>query len=195
MNMGGGNNALFQLKRKIAMKELIIGCGKQKDKKTLTSNGDKIYKNPITLDINPDVKPDVVHDLEIIPLPFKDNEFDEIHAYEVLEHTGNQGDYKFFFNQFTDFWRILKPDGFLCATVPKWDSIWAWGDPSHKRIINQGTLVFLSQDDYKKQIDGGVSPMTDFRYIYKADFKTVYYRDVGEKLQFVLQAIKENNHE
>jgi len=172
------------------MKELIIGCGKNRDKKMFGLNGDDTYHNPITLDINPDVKPDCLWDLEDIPLPFPDNEFDEIHAYEVLEHTGNQGDYKFFFNQFTDFWRILKKDGLLIAGVPQYDSIWAWGDPSHKRIINLGSLLFLSQEEYVKQIDNDKSPMTDFRYMYKADLKLVTYQEINNNLLFILRAIK-----
>lgn len=171
------------------MKELIIGCGKQKSKKMLSSNGSKEYENPVTLDINPDVKPDVVWDLEKLPLPFKDNEFDEIHAYEILEHTGNQGDYKFFFAQFSEFWRILKPGGFIMATVPMWNSLWAYGDPSHTRVINQGSLVFLSQKEYKRQIDEGISPMTDFRYIYKVDFDIFYCKVEGQNLHFVLEKV------
>ncbi len=172
------------------MKELIIGCGKHKEKKLLRTNGSETYDNPVTLDINPDVTPDVVWDLENIPLPFEDNEFDEIHAYEVLEHIGQLGDYKFFFNQFSDFWRILKPDGCICATVPMWDSLWAWGDPSHKRIINQGSLMFLSQDEYTEQIDVKKTPMTDFRYIYKANFGTIHSNVKGRNLFFILRAIK-----
>ena len=169
------------------MKELIIGCG-QRLHKDIETNGNKKFDNPVTLDINPDCKPDVLWDLEKLPLPFKDNEFDEIHAYEVLEHTGQQGDHKFFFDQFTEFWRILKPGGLLCATTPKWDSTGAWGDPSHKRIINDMTLVFLSQYEYRKQV--GMTPMTDFRYMYKADFDIIYIDKTESSLAFVLKAVK-----
>ncbi len=188
--MGGAITPLPNLLEN-EMKELIIGCGQHKKKILLPPNKEG-YENPVTLDINPNVKPDIVHDLEVLPLPFDDNEFDEIHAYEVLEHTGEQGDYKFFFKQFIEFWRILKQGGLFCATVPTFDSMWAWGDPSHKRIINQGTLVFLSQDEYIQQIDEGGSPMTDFRYIYKADFKTVHSDTIGNNYYFILQKVNNN---
>jgi hypothetical protein len=169
------------------MKELIIGCGQRTGEKLLYPSKNKDYQNPVTLDINPEHCPDVVHNLEVLPLPFGDNEFDEIHAYEILEHTGNLGDYEFFFAQFSDFWRILKPAGVLYAIVPAYSSLWAFGDPSHKRVINKGTLIFLGQKNYEKQV--GKTPMTDFRYIYKADFDVIYSKETDTIFCFALRAI------
>jgi SAM-dependent methyltransferase len=169
------------------MKELIIGCGTKRDKR-LSVDGSKEFQNPVRLDINEDHKPDVVWDLNQFPYPFADNEFDEIHAYEVLEHCGTQGDYKFFFAQFSELHRILKPDGHLLATCPSRHSAWAWGDPSHTRVLQPEQLVFLSQAEYEKQV--GKTPMSDFRYIYKADFQPCAYQDDGETFWFILKAIK-----
>ena len=81
-------------------RELLIGCGSS-HRKNLTFDGTYEWSNLTTLDYNSDHNPDIVHDLCKFPLPFEDNVFDEIHAYEVLEHTGQQGDYKFFFEQFS----------------------------------------------------------------------------------------------
>ena len=76
------------------MRELLIGAGRRPLK--LLSRPDlKEWDNLTTLDLNPDHKPDVVWDLNNIPLPFEDSAFDEIHAYNILEHVGRQGDYKF----------------------------------------------------------------------------------------------------
>ena len=168
------------------MKELILGSG-YSDKKLLTIDGNTTYKNPITLDINANCCPDVVWDLNNRPLPFVNEEFDEIHAYEVLEHIGIQGDYKRFFEEFSEYYRILKVGGYICASVPKWDSIWAWGDPSHTRVINAGTLAFLSQDMYEDQL--GKTAMTDFREIYKGNFKCVYGELIKESYFFILEKI------
>ena len=174
-------------------KELLIGAGARRDKRIKI--GDKEgWSELLTLDQNKDHAPDVVHDLERFPFPFCNNQFEEIHAYEVLEHTGAQGDYRFFFQQFSEFWRILKPDGFLCATVPLWSSKWAWGDPSHKRVITAGSLAFLNQNEYKRQI--GSSTMSDFRDIYKADFDIAHLEERGEDtFVFVLKAIKPSRYE
>lgn len=166
--------------------ELLIGCGASRVKRLFVS-GHEQWNHLVTLDINPDHKPDIIWDLETIPLPFKDNSFDEIQAIEVLEHVGQQGDWRFFFAQFSDFWRILKPNGFLLATVPA-GPIWTWGDPSHRRVINGGTLVFLSQAEYRKQV--GKTPMSDFRWVYQADFETVWQNQLDHQFQFVLKALK-----
>lgn len=167
--------------------ELLIGAGSARDKRVFTQ-GKEQWEDLITLDNNPHHKPEVLWDLTRLPLPFEDNQFDEIHAYEVLEHTGNQGDYRFFFAQFSEFWRILKPDGKLFGSCPHWKSVWAWGDPSHTRVIQKEQFMFLSQQEYKNQI--GKTPMSDFRYIYEADFETEMAQETEVHLLFALRAVK-----
>ena len=167
--------------------ELLIGAGSARDKRVFTQ-GKERWEDLITLDNNPHHKPEVLWDLTRLPLPFEDNQFDEIHAYEVLEHTGTQGDYRFFFAQFSEFWRILKPDGKLFGSCPHWKSVWAWGDPSHTRVIQKEQFMFLSQREYKNQI--GKTPMSDFRYIYQADFETEMAQETEAHLLFALRAVK-----
>ena len=169
-------------------KELLIGCGSEHTKR-LTVDGTTEWSSLTTLDYNPDHKPDIVWDLMQGALPFEDNSFDELHAYEVLEHTGSQGDYKFFFKQFSDFWRVLKPGGHLLATCPSRHSPWAFGDPSHTRVLQSENLSFLSQAQYADQV--GRTSMSDFRNIYKADFEPEALTEDEEKFIFILKAIKE----
>lgn len=166
--------------------ELLLGCGSSRVRK-LQVAGRAEWSALTTLDCNADHAPDVVHDMGALPLPFGDDTFDEIHAYECLEHVGAQGDYRFFFAQFSDLWRILKPGGYLLGTVPLPTSVWAWGDPSHTRVIPRESFTFLHQPAYAQV---GVTPMSDFRFCYHADFDIVHLADSGDVLEFGLQAVK-----
>ncbi len=166
--------------------ELLLGAGSNHAKKIFT--GSDKWTKLVTLDFNDDHKPDVVHDLTKLPLPFEDNTFSEVHAYEVLEHTGQQGDFKFFFDQWSDFWRILKPGGLFAGTSPAANSRWAWGDPGHTRIVSPQSFVFLSQQQYKDQV--GKTPMSDYRFCYKADFQPLSLQEDEDTFYYVLVAIK-----
>jgi SAM-dependent methyltransferase len=167
--------------------ELLIGCRTSRDKRIVFDGIPKEYQNLSTLDIDPDVGADTVHDLCVVPYPYADNSFDEIHAYEVLEHCGQQGDWKLFFAQFSEFWRILKPGGYFMATVPMWDSPWAWGDPSHTRVITRGSISYLDQDHYKQV---GKTSTSDFRDVWKGNFHVTGAQDSEHQFGFVLKAIK-----
>lgn len=171
----------------MSKQELLIGCGSDWTKR-LTCDESKDWTNLTTLDYNGMHKPDIEWDLMDMPLPFPDNFFDEVHAYEVLEHTGAQGDYKFFFKQFEEFYRILKAGGHLLATCPSRHSPWAFGDPSHTRIIQPESLVFLCQPQYDMHV--GKTMMSDFRWLYKADFDIVWVSDDKETFRFILKAVK-----
>jgi SAM-dependent methyltransferase len=171
--------------------ELLIGCGNSRDKK-LTFNGVHDWRELVTIDHDPNCGADVLHDLDVTPWPFEDNTFDECHAYEVLEHLGQQGDYKAFFRHFGEIYRILKPGGVLVATCPAWDSVWAWGDPSHTRIVSRQSLLFLDQTEYAAQI--GKTAMTDFRWLWDGDFEPLAADMVEGSFRFALRAHKPGRH-
>ncbi len=166
------------------MRELLIGCGNSRKRKI----GGEEWDDLVTIDHDPNCGADIIHDLEQTPWPVADDEFDAAHAYCVLEHLGRAGDYKAFFAHFYEIWRCLKDGGLLYAHVPSWQSQWAWGDPSHTRVITSGSLVFLNREQYHKQV--GRTSMTDFRWLWQGDFSPVRINDDGERFTFILKAHK-----
>lgn len=112
----------------------------------------------------------------------------------MLEHIGTQGDWRGFFEEFSEYHRILKPNGYLCGSTPPWNGLWAWADPGHTRILAPHTWVFLSQEQYRLQV--GKTAMTDYRAVYQGDFKVVA-ADITEvkgdrRHWFILKAQKDN---
>jgi len=161
-----------------------------------------------TVDINPSCNPDYVMDLEKgfetsqKPRPndidlfrsigdvywvLRDNVFDEVHAYEVLEHLGDQGNATQFFGDFDEMYRVLKPGGFLCGSVPSRYSPWLWGDPGHRRAILPESLTFLSRPCYDQV---GKTWMADYRGMFVGDWDVVHCRDNEENMFFILRAVK-----
>lgn len=172
---------------------LLLGCGSQRDRRInipgfdTTGDSNDWGGELVTLDFVPDHKPDVVHDLTVFPWPFEDNSFDRIEAYEVLEHLGSQGDFRAFFRDFSEIYRLLKPGGFLAGTTPG-QGRWTWGDPGHVRCISSESMVFLNQAEYQKQV--GVTSMSDYRPWWKGDFEPYGGRDGADGFTFILRAIK-----
>ncbi len=118
------------------MKKLNLGCG------------EKILQGYVNIDIVKTRGIDVVHNLDNIPYPFKDEEFDEIYADNVLEHLNN------FMYVMDVLHRILKLDGKLIIKVPHFTSHDAWAHPQHKREFTYDTFDFFVRKTKRNSIDG-----------------------------------------
>lgn len=86
------------------VKKLNLGCGGD-----IRSSQDETW---INLDFIQNEGVDVVHDLEKIPYPFSNNEFDYILAQNIIEHLDN------FDGAIKELNRILKKKGILDIIVP-----------------------------------------------------------------------------
>lgn len=106
-------------------KKLNLGCGTD------------IKKGWVNLDSAALAGVDVVHTIEQLPLPFADNEFDEILAKDVLEHVA-------YIPVLKDVCRILKKGGTLTIRVPHFTSKNNFIDPTHKKLFSVNTWDFFA---------------------------------------------------
>jgi len=183
----------------VQQKCLMLGSGHTELKRKFypLSSAPEEETQWVSLDMNPECNPSILFDLGLIEKGFKiqkdpgeniiDECFDEIHAYEIFEHYGQQGDFKGFFRGMKELWRVLKPGGFLIGTCPLWNAMWAWGDPGHCRVITYGTLSYLFRDMYK---DIGTTAATDYRrYIDPCWWEAAHLQE-DEKIGRLLFALK-----
>lgn len=115
-------------------KILVLGCGKKPF--VSTDPADVIVK----VDILEGIGADVVHDLDSYPYPFADNEFDEIHMDNVLEHLTNV------VRCMEELHRIGRHEARIVITVPYFRSIWACLDPTHKHFFTVDTLSYFDTE-------------------------------------------------
>jgi len=101
------------------MKILDLGCGKNKIKR-----GDAVV---VGVDIEPDSGADVIHNLNKFPYPFKDNEFDEIICFDILEHL------KDIPAVMKEIHRIGKKGAIVKIRTPHFSSPYTSIDPTHLR--------------------------------------------------------------
>lgn len=101
---------------------LHLGCGKN------------YLVGWINCDKLPWLKTNMCFDLEKFPWPFEDNSVDEIFMDNVLEHLDD------ITATMNEFYRILKPNGVVCAIVPFGNSYWTMADPTHKHTFTEQTM-------------------------------------------------------
>lgn len=130
------------------------------------------FREVVTLDVDPAAKPQILWDLTKFPWPVPVDHFDQVHAYEVLEHLTFQGDYEGFFRLWRQIWDVTKLGGLVCASTPWWESQWVWQDPGHRMCYAPGLLTYLNQDHYTNQI--GVTTMTDYRRFWSPPYSFRY---------------------
>lgn len=107
-----------------AMKKLNLGCGSD------------IREGWTNLDIAAIDGVDIVHDINTLPLPFGDDEFDYILAQDILEHLE-------YIPLLEDLYRILKSGASLEIRVPHFTSRYNFNDPTHKKMFSSKTMDFF----------------------------------------------------
>ncbi len=86
----------------------------------------------------PDIE--IVHNLNVFPWPFDDNEFDEIICFMVLEHVND------LIKSIEELYRISKPKAIIKIKVPFFPSMYSAIDPTHKHFFTYYTFDYFSSE-------------------------------------------------
>ena len=98
--------------------------------------------------------------LSMEKIPFPDNFFDSVSAYDFLEHVprilqSTSSSTRFpFIELMNEVWRVLKPNGTFYAETPAFPSPAAFQDPTHVNIITQRTHKYFCGSDARANIYG-----------------------------------------
>jgi SAM-dependent methyltransferase len=107
---------------------LDIGCGTNK------------IPGAIGMDINPRTAADVIHDLDDLPYPFEDSEFDEVVGRHVIEHVRDP------LAVMSELHRITRAGGVVKIVVPHWTNPdWAT-DLTHRNHLNSYSFRNLTDE-------------------------------------------------
>lgn len=86
------------------------------------------------------------------PIPFADDSFDSVSAYDFLEHvprvllTADGQDTRFpFIELMNEVWRVLRPGGLLYAVTPVYPGKAAFQDPTHVNIMTVDTHTYFTR--------------------------------------------------
>jgi len=118
------------------MNKLNIGCGNDIRKGYLNVDAVKL----------PGVNK--VCDLNNFPWPFKDNEFDIILAYQVIEHLNDIP------RSPRELWRISKNKAKIHIGVPYFASVGAWTDLTHRHPFGWCSLDYMANNEVHKHSVG-----------------------------------------
>jgi SAM-dependent methyltransferase len=90
----------------------------------------------------------------IDPIPFEDQYFDSVSAFDFLEHVprvalmSERRETIFpFVRLMNEVWRVLKPNGLFYAITPCYPHQLAFADPTHVNIVTPKTLRYFSGNE------------------------------------------------
>lgn len=104
-------------------------------------SGKKYMPGAVNVDLVAETGPDVVHNLNRIPWPFPDNSFDQVHAYDVVEHLDDV------IATVQEIHRVCRPGAVVHITVPHFSCANAFRDPTHQHYFSALSFHYFTGEN------------------------------------------------
>jgi SAM-dependent methyltransferase len=106
---------------------LNLGCGRRR------------VEGAVNVDVTAETRPDVVHDLDVRPWPFPADHFDEVLAYDVLEHLAET------IPALEEIHRVCRRGARVRITVPHFSCANAFTDPTHRHFFGRFSFGYVTE--------------------------------------------------
>jgi SAM-dependent methyltransferase len=128
-------------------KTLDLGCGPA-PKNPFTA--DEIYGVDVRQDLEKNIRN---ADLAVEPIPYENDYFDYVSAYDFIEHIPRVAYIpqrrNCFVELMNEVYRVLKPDGLFLSFTPAYPNAEAFRDPTHVNIIAEDTFSLYFDWQYR----------------------------------------------
>jgi SAM-dependent methyltransferase len=165
-------------------KSLDLGCGENIRNEF---NADELYGVDISGNETNNIK---IADLAIDPIPFEDNYFDFVTAFDFLEHIPRvlylERKLKNpFIEVMNEIHRVLKPGGVFLGATPAFPYPQTYQDPTHVNVITDYTVQYF--------VENGQSLKLGRQYGFKGKFELMgqgWHPTINYWLMWQLRSIK-----
>ena len=123
---------------------------------------------------------DVAWNLDIMPWPWLDVEFERVVALDVMEHL--KADVRDWLNECH---RILKPEGTLVLRLPAWNAENSYIDPTHRKLFHEQTFSYWDErSDYYQNYGKFYFPEHKLWHI-----ESIERRDNNSNIAYVMRKV------
>ena len=104
-------------------------------------SGRKYDPNAVNVDLTRATSPDLVHDLDARPWPLPQDHFEEVWAYDVIEHLDDV------VATMEEIHRVSRDGAVVKITVPHFSCANAFTDPTHRHYFSAASFNYFTGDN------------------------------------------------
>lgn len=103
-------------------------------------SGRKPLPGAVNVDVTPRTRPDLLHDLDVMPWPLPEGHFTEVHAYDAIEHLRDV------VRTMEEIHRVCAPGARVFITVPHFSSANSFTDPTHQHSFGARSMLYFTDE-------------------------------------------------